>query len=571
MNKILLLLTFIVFQLNAQTNPGVSLSVQQSSSICNTSDCTTLLAEFTDVKSTTNYNVTAISYVPYSYSFPNAIAITTDDTYAPAVALPFNFCFYGNIYNSIYIGENGVVSFSTPTSNFCPWSFNATIPNATFPIKNSIYGVYQDALYSLTAPNISQISYQVIGTAPNRKMVINFKDFVQYQCNATTGSQTSQIVLHETSNIIDINVQRRVPCTTWQNGVGLIGIQNTYGTLAAVPAGRNTGNWTANNESWRFSPNGPSVSTQIGWFINGVAYSNSNPITLCGNVIDENSAIEAIVTYSICGQLTTLNQNVISPVIAQPAILEPGDLTVCNDINYVDLTLNNSIILNGLSPNDYEFNFFQTFADASNSSNLILNPTNYFFTNGQLIYVGIYNLISGCIYIKTFHVYQAQPVPPPTGISPQTYSPGQTLADLIVNGTNILWYDAATGGNLLPSSTVLQNGVTYYASQTTNDTNCESRVLANRLAITAQQTLNNILFNNGNLIVYPNPTKDNLLISSKYKIDSIEVYNTIGQKVESHKIDSLSANLKMNEYSNGIYFVKVFSQNNYRIIKIIKE
>ncbi|WDF67709.1 gliding motility-associated C-terminal domain-containing protein [Sphingobacterium oryzagri] len=54
-----------------------------------------------------------------------------------------------------------------------------------------------------------------------------------------------------------------------------------------------------------------------------------------------------------------------------------------------------------------------------------------------------------------------------------------TLADLAVVGTNIRWYDSPTAGNLLPATTVLQDGATYYASQTV--ANCES---AARLLVT---------------------------------------------------------------------------------------
>jgi 6-phosphogluconate dehydrogenase len=37
---------------------------------------------------------------------------------------------------------------------------------------------------------------------------------------------------------------------------------------------------------------------------------------------------------------------------------------------------------------------------------------------------------------------------------------------------SIKWYDALTNGNLLANTTPLQNGITYYASQTING--CES-------------------------------------------------------------------------------------------------
>ena len=58
----------------------------------------------------------------------------------------------------------------------------------------------------------------------------------------------------------------------------------------------------------------------------------------------------------------------------------------------------------------------------------------------------------------------------PTGSASQNRTSGQTLADLTVLGSNIRWYSAFTGGALLPSSTLLINNVTYYASQTVSCT-----------------------------------------------------------------------------------------------------
>jgi hypothetical protein len=46
------------------------------------------------------------------------------------------------------------------------------------------------------------------------------------------------------------------------------------------------------------------------------------------------------------------------------------------------------------------------------------------------------------------------------------------VADLTATGSNIKWYDAASGGNLLAGTTALVNGNHYFASQTT--TGCES-------------------------------------------------------------------------------------------------
>lgn len=68
----------------------------------------------------------------------------------------------------------------------------------------------------------------------------------------------------------------------------------------------------------------------------------------------------------------------------------------------------------------------------------------------------------------------------PTGSSLQDFCSTQkpVIADLVAYGTNIIWYDNAINGMVLPSLTTLINGATYYASQTVNS--CES---GSRLAV----------------------------------------------------------------------------------------
>jgi autotransporter-associated beta strand protein len=66
----------------------------------------------------------------------------------------------------------------------------------------------------------------------------------------------------------------------------------------------------------------------------------------------------------------------------------------------------------------------------------------------------------------------------PAASSPQSFcsDANKKVSDLLVTGQNIKWYDAATDGNLVAGTTLLANGVTYYASQTQNG--CEGSARA---------------------------------------------------------------------------------------------
>ncbi|MEI8201651.1 MAG: PKD domain-containing protein, partial [Bacteroidota bacterium] len=93
--------------------------------------------------------------------------------------------------------------------------------------------------------------------------------------------------------------------------------------------------------------------------------------------------------------------------------------------------------------------------------------------------------VSGCESSARFEVtaYTSSP-PAPTGDALQSFNSLATVADLVAIGTNIKWYDAASGGNLLLSTLILTDGTTYYASQTVG--NCESQ---DRLAVTVALSL----------------------------------------------------------------------------------
>jgi hypothetical protein len=138
--------------LNTCATPLMEVNIDPASTVCNPGDCIDLKASYSNVGSTTNY---VVSPIPYCPSFPfiggTEINANCDDVWAPTVTLPFNFGFFGNCYNQVRVGSNGVITFNTtvgpPVCNgldFCPWAWGGTIPNPGFPIRNAIYGVYQD-------------------------------------------------------------------------------------------------------------------------------------------------------------------------------------------------------------------------------------------------------------------------------------------------------------------------------------------------------------------------------------------------------------------------------------------
>jgi len=133
--------------------PLLNVNIEVPIPVCSPGNCTDLLASYTVTNATTSYIVESMPYVP-SFPFTGGTIIpgsAGDDLWSATFTLPFNFCFYGNNYNQLKVGTNGVITFNTTgwtvvtgAFEFCPWAFSGPIPNASFPIRNAIYGVYQD-------------------------------------------------------------------------------------------------------------------------------------------------------------------------------------------------------------------------------------------------------------------------------------------------------------------------------------------------------------------------------------------------------------------------------------------
>lgn len=74
-----------------------------------------------------------------------------------------------------------------------------------------------------------------------------------------------------------------------------------------------------------------------------------------------------------------------------------------------------------------------------------------------------------------------------------------------------------------------------------------------------------------NLNFYPNPVKNDLIISSIFKIDNYQIYNVLGTLVSEGKGSGTLTQVDMSRLNSGLYFVKVTSNNLQTTLKIAKK
>ena len=158
----------------------------------------------------------------------------------------------------------------------------------------------------------------------------------------------------------------------------------------------------------------------------------------------------------------------------------------------------------------------------------------------------------------------------PTGSANQTFCNNETVSLIVLSsGSNIVWYDAPTGGNVVPNNTILVSGTTYYASQ--NPSGCES---ATRLAIT--MTSGTCLgvddFDATYLKVYPNPVADVLIISNQEQISKVEITNLLGQVVYKTTNQNNEIQINMQQLAAATYMVRIYDANQkVKVVKVIKK
>ncbi|MBG42833.1 MAG: hypothetical protein CL530_02590 [Aequorivita sp.] len=297
--------------------------------------CTDLTASFLDTGETTSYEVSSITYdPPFPFTGGTPVSVNTDDIWSPAIQLPFDFCFFGETYTQMVIGSNAVVSFDLANNepgDYCDWSFDDPIPSPNL-FLTTIFGPYMDVDPSVQGSGI--INWAVFGESPCRTMVVNFPNITYFGSACPNLSLTSQIVIYETTNVVEVYVQDRPSGCTWNDGNAVLGIQNQNGTVGYTAPGRNTSDWAATNEAWRFTPNGAS-NVAFSWLdASGTVIGTDPTINVCPT--DQSTTYTAQAIYTNCnGDVITETDDITVTLDPNNLGLELGpDISFCDTPSY---------------------------------------------------------------------------------------------------------------------------------------------------------------------------------------------------------------------------------------------
>ena len=227
----------------------------------------------------------------------------SDDQVSGGLPIGFNFDFFGNTYSTFYTSSNGFISFDPAVSQGC-------CSGGFLPTNDGVNNVISYNWNDLYPPGAGLISYQTIGVSPNQKLVVEFSG-LPHCCGSSAPYNTGQIIIYETSNIIEIHSAE----VSNDGSVHTQGIENANGTIAYAVASNNQTNFTLVNDYVAFIPI-PGNSDACGIATTTVDIStfdctNVGPNTVTLTVTDVNG------NASTCTAIVTVEDNVAPVAVCQ--------------------------------------------------------------------------------------------------------------------------------------------------------------------------------------------------------------------------------------------------------------
>ena len=507
------------------------------------------------ISATTNENPPidypyVVEHLPYKYFEDNNISnifSSYDDIFSDYIYLDYNFNYFGYYYNRFVVGSNGIISFqqNIATNEYCSWVLSSSdfIPSPNLH-TNAILGPFHDMEALPGSDAISGVSQ--IGTFPFRRTVTTFDNFHLYNC--TDIYVSSEVILYETYNFIDVQIKDRIPCMTWNNGNAALGIQSIGGVYGYAPADRNTGTWEAHNEAWRFRPtqdfpdfqyivcdanNDNTETFDLATIINHFNTGSGNfSFTLFETLADAENNVNAITTSTYTNTSNTQTiflreyDNANATVYIKKILLAVIDCTADYDLDTVD-TVTEDLNGNGnYGDDDTDGDQIPDFLDEDDDGDYVLTEIEAVFTNRTS---------------RTNNYLDTD---------------GDQIPNYLDNnddGDALLTLEEDVNGNYNPQD---------------DDTDGDN--IPDYLDNEALSTTNNLL---QQFVFYPNPAKDILTVefSSNASNTSIEIFTLQGKKIIHKRIENNIQNIDISKLSNGIYFIKATNNNESSIKKFVKE
>lgn len=362
-----------------------------------------------------NINGTPNATVTYNKNGGSNETIILDSSGSATIFTPQLFA------NSVY----SLVSITSAlTSCSIPVTGSATIVVNPLPIANS--SPNNLSICSGAATNINLSSTQ-IGT---------IFDWVVVSTNVTGGSAGYGNVIKQVLQTSG-NQQGTVVYTITPSTNGCVGIPiKTTVTINPLPLLEPMPNVIACS------------SYTLPQLLEGSYYTGpggTGALLLAGDQITTSTMLSVSVINGFCSASYPHSITIITE--PKPEIVTENN---SNEIYIDNTTVVQPLLLDSQLTNEYSFQWYENgiAIDGATSSSFLVNTVSQ-NANPRNFTLEVFNKTTGCIGVSPIFAVNQIPVPAPSGNRLQSFTQGQTLADLEVEGSNIQWYADRTGNKML--------------------------------------------------------------------------------------------------------------------------
>lgn len=468
------------------------------------------------------YTAGPIPHAPILSTAPTLLALTDDDL--ELVPIGFAFPFFGEAYSDVEISSNGFLTFNSGVgatgvgSQFIPDAFD---PN------NLIAVVWTD----LNPLDGGFVTYETIGTAPNRQFVVTYEN-VPHFGSAGTLLVGAQAVLYEGSGIIDLHIVNA------DNDGGFMtqGIENADGTEAyASDPIYNNSVWTQSAQSWRFVPTpcGNTITETV-TIDPATSIDLGSDVTLCADSTGILDAGPGAASYSWSTGDTTQMIEVGTSGIYSVTV---GDALGCIATGSVGVIVSAEIEIGGSKVN------VECAGDETGSFDLNVSggtpPYTVLWSTGDLgpvltdLPAGSYGVavtdVNGCIASSTENINEPNPIDATFDVTNASFGAADGEATIDVSGGFMPYTYSWSSGGTGATETGLAPGS--YTVNVTDDRGCTAT-----FNVTVEERPNGIetLDFISALEVFPNPTDGNFTVTLEMTVAedvTIEIYDALGRLV----------------------------------------
>ncbi|MES2131488.1 MAG: T9SS type A sorting domain-containing protein, partial [Bacteroidota bacterium] len=556
---------------------------------------------WTSGPSTANYTVTPTATTVYTVTGTGSNGcVNTKTTSVTVNALPSTAV----ISATICAGSTGTLSASGATTY--SWNTGATTANiSASPAGTTNYtvtgttaaGCVKTATGSITVGSAPAISLSSATVCAGSSVVLSASGVTSYTW--TSGPNTSTYSVTPTATTVYTVSGNLTGCTAAAVKTATVTVNtipNVTASSATICAGAtatltsagastyawNTGATTANIN---VSPTGTTMYTVTGTSAVGCSKTITAAVTV--NVLPNVTVGSATICSGSSANLTASGASTyvwntgatgsglnVSPTTTTTYTVTGTSAASCvntaiatvNVVSAPAITVNSSSVCAG-SPAVLSASGVTTYTwnTGSNSANLSVSPT------VTTVYTVTGNL-SGCsTQASQTATVMVNPLPI-VGLTTATNKACVNNSPIALTGTPTggTYSGIGVSGNAFNPTTA--GAGTYTLSYNyTNGNGCSAS--ANAVIIVDLCTgIEEI--NNGELIIYPNPAKETLTIKLATGLvgnTTVELYDAIGKLVISHKATDATTTLSVENLAKGMYTLRVISDNNQTVRRIMKE